>query len=276
MRTFLPWFAAVVLAGVGPAQPLPAPAAQMFDVTLEITIDDWGYRFLDDKNNLLEREQPPRPLRQTPLVRHCVVGPDTWQMESELMDVRSTFWFSGTNLVREMVNTNDTGGGQSFPAVTRRSLKEVASVDGNPETPGLLSYLDVPGKIAWLAVCSGPCFKHADHKLFPPGPFWVESSAYKGNWTEQAMPFPDRLGLPQNVTLLDTNQRVLFAYQVHSTTNCGGWDFPLEFYGVQYHGAGGQLELTYEGRITAIHPATAWQIPTTSREPATSARAGSP
>jgi len=46
--------------------------------------------------------------------------------------------------------------------------------------------------------------------------------------------FTKSLGLPRSVKLFTENNQPVFQYQVRQSTNVLGWNFPLEFYLVQY------------------------------------------
>ena len=61
----------------------------------------------------------------------------------------------------------------------------------------------------------------------------------------------------------ETSQRI-FQYQVHQTTNVLLWNFPLEFYMMQYEPDGTNgwvVSFTAHGRITAIRRGIKPQIP---------------
>jgi len=63
---------------------------------------------------------------------------------------------------------------------------------------------------------------------------------------------------------VSTNNQPIFQYQVRQSTNVLGWNFPLEFYGVQYLPTGTnnwKLHLTLKGRVTAIGISSKPEIP---------------
>ena len=123
---------------------------------------------------------------------------------------------------------------------------------------------DLPGNICWLAFCSGSFLKHEGRKINSPSAFWKESSIVSSGWSDQTDVFKDSLGLPNSINLITTNNQSIFQYQVRQSTNLLGWNFPLEFYGVQYlpTGANGwKLHLTIKGKVTAISVGSKPQIP---------------
>jgi len=76
--------------------------------------------------------------------------------------------------------------------------------------------------------------------------------------------FRDSLGLPKSIQLVTTNNQSVFQYQVHRSTNVLGWNFPLEFFGVQYvptRTNGWKVHLTLKGKVTAIGVGAEPQIP---------------
>ncbi|HXJ76377.1 MAG TPA: hypothetical protein VNM37_26195, partial [Candidatus Dormibacteraeota bacterium] len=76
--------------------------------------------------------------------------------------------------------------------------------------------------------------------------------------------FNDDLGLPKSINLVVTNNQSVFQYQVRQSTNVLGWNFPLEFHGVQQLPAGTntwKLHMTIRGKVTSIHPGQNPEIP---------------
>ena len=95
---------------------------------------------------------------------------------------------------------------------------------------------------------------------------------YSG-WSEQTEVFGDSLGLPKSIHLVTTNNQSVFQYQAHRATNVLGWNFPLEFFGVQYKPTrtnGWELHLTVKGKVTAIGVGAEPQIPSKVVEAANS------
>jgi hypothetical protein len=76
--------------------------------------------------------------------------------------------------------------------------------------------------------------------------------------------FDDSLGLPKSIKIFSKHGQLVFQYQVHQSTNVLGWDFPSEFYLVQYQRAGTNsfaIQLTAKGRVTAIKAGVEPKIP---------------
>ena len=96
----------------------------------------------------------------------------------------------------------------------------------------------------------------------------VDSLVYSG-WSDKVIAFEDRLGLPKSLDLIATNNQPVFQYQVHKSTNVLGWNFPLEFYCVQYLPTGTnllRLYLTAKGRLISIKEGTKPEIPAEVRQ----------
>ena len=91
---------------------------------------------------------------------------------------------------------------------------------------------------------------------------------YSG-WSDQTTVFKDGLGLPKSLDLIATNNQPIFQYQVHKSTNVLGWNFPLEFYCVQYLPTGTnllKLHLTTKGKLTSIKEGTKPEIPVEAQQ----------
>ena len=87
---------------------------------------------------------------------------------------------------------------------------------------------------------------------------------YSG-WSHQTEVFKDSLSLPKSINLVTTNNQSIFQYQVRGSTNVLGWNFPLEFYGVQYLPTGTnawKLHLTLKGKVISSAPGKEPKIPT--------------
>ncbi len=222
-------------------------------LTVEVEMDTWdNLFFFDQSGHGGPGDQFWHSLFHTNEIRRCIVGTNRWMIDDRKDGGRRTYWFDGTNLVDE--HASAAQGGVWLTEIS-------SSTDGNPGRPVRVTdrmTFDWSAKAYWLALCSGPCLKHAGRTIYLPNDIWKENLAVPG-WKDEVETFPDAFGLPKTVTLRATNGQVIFQYRAHATTNAFGATFPLEFYGVQYGKGGAEgwcVELTYKGRITAIEPAS--------------------
>ncbi|HEX3797972.1 MAG TPA: hypothetical protein VH413_04660 [Verrucomicrobiae bacterium] len=232
------------------------------EVTAEIEATDWDYMLMSDP----PREQFKGPRIGSifsPRTVRCVVGTNTWMIQT----LHTTRWFTGTEIIEETAVTNATDLNSQQIYVGRgihRQTRVFPSTDGNPGRPvGVADIMtfDLPAKVGWLAFCSGLTLKQAGRTVYPTSDFWKE---YIFHWTDQTSVFHDELGLPESINLITTNNLPLFNYRVHTSTNIMGWNFPLEFYSVQYisHGTNApQVDVTVKGRVKTIGPGTEPIIP---------------
>ncbi len=230
-----------------------AASSNYVEVTTEIVVEDWDYRLFADR--LPPGHRPHQSnLFPTPGTMRCVVGEKTWMIESHVVGLPTKYWFTGTNVVVYPVSPGE------FTALH-------PSTDGNPARPvGAVDLFgfDLGARFAWLSFCSGPCLKQPAHKINPPSFFWKETSLVWSGWTDRMTNFDDTLGLPKSLTLVATNGQPVFEYQVSRATNILGWNFPLEFYALQYQPTGTnhwKLHATFKGRVTSIAPTTEPLIP---------------
>jgi hypothetical protein len=199
----------------------------------------------------------------------CVVGTNTWLMESDYTKaIKSTWWFTGTNLneLQTWIPGNSTGNeGTQFS----RSFE---SRDGNPSRPpGTAGLLDGPQKrISWLAYCSSRFFKSKDRKFYPPSTFWMYwLSAPSEGFPHRFTLFQDDLGLPRSVGLYTTHNETIFHYRVDATTNVLGWEFPTEFALTEYKPRGDdcwQSHLQANGKLKTIRIVPELMFPITTGE----------
>jgi hypothetical protein len=255
-------------------------AAQFVGLTTELQICDWDYLFFYDRNRKHPDEAGTASIFAESNTRRCVIGADTWMIESTFPTFEETRWFTGTNIIAHTVVTKqapDTVTRQISQAIRltigdpapvgHRYTKVHESLDGNPGRPGGVADLmgfDLPASISWLAFCSGPALRREGRRIYPPSPMWKESTIFYSGWSDSTEVFEDTLGLPRSITLVSTNGQSIFQYQVRDSTNVLGWNIPLEFYGVQYLPTGTnawKLHLTFKGRVTSIGPATQPEIP---------------
>ena len=243
--------------------PLHCEAEQFVELTAEIDFDDWDYRLFKDRIN----NDPGQTHLMLPSIFttnssvRCVVGTNTWMIEFDSENAKTTYWFTGTNIIEHSVITKAI---PNRPRIGERFTRAYASKDGNPGRPVRVPDLMGAGSICWLSFCSGAFLKREDRQIFPPSSFWKESSLVYSGWSDQTTVFKDSLCLPKSVDLIATNNQPIFQYQVHQSTNVLGWNFPLEFYGVQYLPTGTnnwKLHLTLKGRVTAIGAGSKPEIP---------------
>ena len=258
--------------------PFSCGAAQFVDLTVQIEINDWDYWFLEDKHGLSHTTEGERSVFAKAATVHCVIGTNMWLMEGDFYrNSKATRWFAGRNIIEESVIT------QELPEAEIKRLSEVSKLalssqrigqkntriyetaDGNPGRPvRVIDLMDLRGRICWLALCSGPALKREGRQLFPPSDLWKELLRAPAGFTDKTIVFDDGLGLPRSIELFAPGQRRILQYQVHQTTNVAGWEFPLEFYGVQYRPIqtnGWELQLTFKGKVTAIGMGSEPQAP---------------
>jgi len=241
--------------------PLICSAEQFVDLTAEVESDDWSYLFLSDQNRN-PKSADARSIFQPAGVFHCVVGANTWFVERQAKDQKTSYWFTGSNIIEQTVAPYFKPYTMVFP-----------SVDGSPGRPvrvADLMTMNATARVCWLAFCSGPFLKHDGRKIYPPSDLWKESRLAYSGWSDKTTMFNDEFGLPKSLTLFTTNNQPVVQYQAHESTNVLGWNFPSEFYLVQYMPAGTnewKLHMTIKGRITSIGAGTMPPIPKEALKP---------
>jgi len=247
--------------------PVAGSAGQFVDITAEIEVNDWAYHFLVDGR--AESKTNPPSIFESAIPVHCVVGSNSWFMERTYRGSYSNHvsqsWFTGTNLVSaEKILRTIT---EDHEIAIQSGFTDVdiwPSIDGNPGRPlKQQDFFMLDRYIPWIAFCSGPALKK-DHHLYPPMSFWKEMIDAPHGFSDRTTVFKDGFGLPISVKLFAETSQTIFQYQVHQTTNVLGWNFPLEFYMVQYEpdGTNGWVaSFTARGRITAIGLGAMPQIP---------------
>src|SRR5689334_2808323 len=212
--------------------PLHCAAERFVELSAEVAFDAWDYRLFRDRiNNDPGQSHLMLPsVFTTNSVLRCVVGTNTWMMEFDSENAKTTYWFTGTNIIQNMVITRDMPG---RPRTGERFTETYPSSDGNPGRPVRMPDIRGPGSICWMSFCSGAFLKHAGRQIFPPDSLWKESILADSGWSDKVVAFEDGLGLPKSLDLIATNSQPIFQYQVHKSTNVMGWNFPLEFYCIQ-------------------------------------------
>ena len=248
--------------------------AQFVNLTTEIDIRLWSWSATPKEAHSIIK---------------CVVGTNVWRMDGEfLQGAKSTCWFTGTNLVliddfpqpvapmqRLLdVKSGTNGEASSFVQVAtpsgQRWTKTLESVDGNPSRSSNVDLMMLKARIVWLAFCSGPAFRRPGHAIYPSSDVWKELICPP--IVERSDLFEDGLGLPRRVDLYTTNSQPVLQYRTAATTNVLDWEFPLEFFVVQYRRArlpgshqtgtsGWELHFTARGKVMEIGPVTALDAP---------------
>lgn len=255
-------------------------AEQFVDLTVEVQGNDWDYWFFSDQIRRYPGEGGhPRSIFTGSDIRHLIIGTNLWMIEGSYPQQKTTWWFTGSNMVHQIVVTGQTpeadikrmsqkfGMAVTSPKVGSQSVWSYPSTNGNPGRPvrvaDIMSF-DMAANYCWLAFCSGQCLKQKDHKIYPPSSDWKESRLVRTGWTDETELFKDDLSLAERLNLVTTNDQSIFKYQVRRSTNFMGWNIPLEFYGVQYLPSGSnawKLHMTLKGRVTAIRAGTKPRVP---------------
>jgi len=256
-----------------------AGTAQFVELTAEIEVIDWSYMFWTDRENLPRRIGSLFTKWEGPPIR-CVVGANSWMVEGPFSRNASvTHWFTGTNIIKRSVITQELPEAEvkrmskigpvamKSPAVGSVDTRTNESPDGNPGRPvRVIDLMDTGPKVCWLAFCSAPAVKANDSRIALPSDLWKQYLA-SAKFTNDIARFEDGLGLPRGITVCTETGELVMQYQVHQSTNVLGWNFPTEFYLVQYkplrsRGTNSwEVLLTAKGRVTAIGPGSEPQIP---------------
>jgi len=238
--------------------PIQHGAAQVVELRAEIETTIWPFK--DAAGELAENlTSRTRNLR-------CLVGTNSWLIETDQENSKDTWWFTGTNMIWHVVVTGypskdkelyERNHPEQVGMIGRRSTRVFESVDGNPGRPArTMDLLGMPSaRICWLAFCSGSCLKREGRQIFPPSDLWKELVIAPSGFTDKTTVFEDELGLPSSVDLYTTNRQPVLQYRLLQSTNVLGRDFPLVFHLAQYRPAGTngwELHLAAKGRVTSI------------------------
>ena len=252
-----------------------AAAERFVELNTEIEIDDWSYWIFEDTKGIVSRNgERPESIFGRSTTTRFVVGTNSWMMEGDFYkNAKATRWFTGTNIIERSIITAPLPNPLRItnfpvgisPPVGEERTKVQASADGNPGRPVRVSDLfELRGKIGWLAFCSGPALKRSGREIFPLDDLWKERCLCSGVFTDMTAVFDDSLGLPKSMEIFTETGRLIFQYQVRQSTNVLGWNFPVEFYIVQY-GPGPvqppgssrtnswEVHFTAKGRITNVN-----------------------
>lgn len=257
-------------------------AAQFVEVTTELEIDGWSHWFRQDENNSSRRRgEATNSVFTKSWQMRCVVGTNTWMIEHDLIvrNAKLTYWFTGSNIIERELATQATSEEEikrslqtSGVRLSRRRIGDqdtavYQTVDGNPgRPPGSGDLLDFQGIITWLAYCSGPALKREGRRIPLPDNHWKLHFHSTGDFSDKTICFEDGFGLPKRIELFTKQGQMILQYQVRQSTNVLGWNFPSEFYLVQYERRGPrtnsfEVDFTAKGRVTAIGVGTEPRIP---------------
>jgi hypothetical protein len=239
---------------------------------------------------------------------HVVVGTNSWRMDGDLCsNCEMTYWFTGDRIIQHSKVTKmpPTEGLELTEAEKGRLLgtettKAYECSDGNPSlsrSAGESDRLDLLGRVAWLAFCSGSYLQREGRQVFPTSDLWkelIQANAF----TDLTIRFKDDFGLPSRMDLYTTNSlptlmyatnsslvgrypanssnvQPVLQYRILGSTNILGWNFPLEFKVIQYRPAlpgsrarkiivgtnGWEIQFTATGKVSTIGAVARSPIP---------------
>jgi hypothetical protein len=243
-----------------------AGAAQFVEVTAEMEMVRWDHG---------GQHEPPSPVLKTWRTR-CVVGTNSWLMETGFAPTRDAWLFNGSNLVTHSVITDYPSDrkelfkknhpeivvGKGYSATNASQIGgpffRAAIIAGLPLTSSSSSLMNIP----WLAFCSGTYLKAKSGAIpLPTFDYW----SYGIRYTNHTTLYEDNLGLPRAVDFNTSKNQPLCRYRVLESTNVLGWNFPLRFEIAEYreHPDGHwELNESTSGRVIDIRPGEAPQLPT--------------
>jgi hypothetical protein len=254
---------------------LTGKAGQFVDLTAEIETIEWSYHFLDDKPDPLGKPKwSSGSIFEKAQKIHCIIGTNSWFMECGddgwYQGGKAQIWFTGTNVVTAYEITRNFTNDQGDVYLPGFKSVEISDAfDGNPGRPvNVRNFVLSEQFVPWIALCSGPVLKMKDRHIYPPWDLWKETGPAPKVFTDKTTVFADCLGLPISMTLFASTTQPVFQYQAHQSTNVLGWNFPLEFYMVQYEPDFGHygitnwlIAYTARGRIKSIGPGKKFEVP---------------
>src|SRR6478672_533531 len=149
--------------------PLHHYAAQFVELVAEMRFEDWDYLIFRDRiNNRPEESMNWSSIFRTNSFVRCVVGLKTWMMEFDSENSRTTYWFTGTNIISHSVITKEIPKG---PRMGNPVTRIYDSSDGNPGRPVRVPDIMGIGSIYWLSFCSGSFLQRDGRQIYPPSGF---------------------------------------------------------------------------------------------------------
>jgi hypothetical protein len=265
--------------------PVRLVAAEYVELTAELQIDSWAFWFLQNKEtSSAELRETTNTVFTPSWPVRCVVGSNTWMIENDYTEQtgqKVTRWFTGTNIIestlitrakpeeyyRRFSQAQATKLAMTAPRVGSQHTRVYETRDGNPgRSIGATDLImDLHGMIPWMAFCSGPALKREGRRVPLPSAMWKHY--FPDQFTDNTACFDDSLGLPMHIDVFTKKGQRVLQYQVRRSTNVLGWDFPLEFYLVQYTRASWpqtnsmEVHFTAKGKTTAIKPGDKPHIP---------------
>jgi hypothetical protein len=86
--------------------PLQSRASSFVELAVEIEANDWDYWFFSDRIGKYPGEEGVPSIFTQSRTTHCVVGEDSWMIESEFPSFNVTRWFTGTNIIEHTLLRN--------------------------------------------------------------------------------------------------------------------------------------------------------------------------
>jgi hypothetical protein len=96
-------------------------AAQFVELTAEMELNDWDYWFFTDRIGQYPGQAGIPSIFNERQTRRCVVGTNTWMIETDFPTYKVTRWFTGSNIIEYTVITKETPKAD-FKKMTEHSL----------------------------------------------------------------------------------------------------------------------------------------------------------